>query len=35
MIPFIDNFAHMGGFAGGALVTLFLAPVLLTEAKVP
>jgi len=29
--PFIDNFAHLGGIAGGALVTLGLKPKLLHE----
>ena len=29
--PFIDNFAHLGGIAGGALVTLGLKPRLLDE----
>jgi len=27
--PFIDNFAHLGGIAGGALVTLSMKPRLL------
>ena len=29
--PFIDNFAHLGGIAGGALVTLGMKPRLLHE----
>lgn len=29
--PFIDNFAHLGGIAGGALVTLGMKPKLLHE----
>jgi rhomboid protease GluP len=29
--PFIDNFAHLGGIAGGALVTLGMKPRLLDE----
>ncbi|MGH6885651.1 MAG: rhomboid family intramembrane serine protease, partial [Geminicoccales bacterium] len=30
--PFIDNFAHIGGFAGGALVALVLVPRLVVAA---
>lgn len=31
--PFIDNFAHLGGLAGGALAALALQPRLLSEVK--
>jgi len=30
--PYIDNFAHLGGLAGGALATLAVRPRLLSEA---
>jgi rhomboid protease GluP len=29
--PYIDNFAHLGGIAGGAATTLFITPRLLRE----
>jgi membrane associated rhomboid family serine protease len=29
--PFIDNFAHLGGIAGGALATLAVTPRLLRQ----
>jgi len=35
LTPFIDNHAHIGGFVGGAVVTLFLEPVLLGRARGP
>ncbi|MDD5491853.1 MAG: rhomboid family intramembrane serine protease [bacterium] len=27
--PYIDNFAHIGGFLGGMAITLFMAPIIL------
>ncbi len=33
--PFIDNFAHLGGFGGGALTALFLSPRLLAATSPP
>jgi len=33
--PFIDNFAHLGGFAGGGLTALVLSPRLLLAAPRP
>ncbi len=35
MNPFIDNFAHVGGFAGGALAALALWPTLVPRPEAP
>ena len=29
--PYIDNFAHIGGFLAGGLITLFLQPAVLSR----
>jgi membrane associated rhomboid family serine protease len=33
MDPFVDNFAHLGGMAGGAVAALLLTPTLTARAK--
>ncbi|MFH0886581.1 MAG: rhomboid family intramembrane serine protease [bacterium] len=36
LTPYIDNFAHIGGFIGGMAITLFMAPIILGKtAKEP